>query len=164
MLGAAEPYPPVGYSGWWVALGVVALTAVVLLLAWALLPRRRPRRRLPGRPRRSGGRRAGRVELVALRRAHLAQIDQVEQDWRAGRLGTRHAHQRLSTVVRAYAGSAAGVPAGSMTSSDLDASGLPEVSATVRGYYPGEFDLPGTGDVGSAASLARELVGSWVVR
>lgn len=160
MLGAAEPYPPVGYSGWWVALGVVALTAVVLLLAWALLPRRRPHRR----PRRSRGSRAGRVDLVALRRAHLAQIDQVEQDWRAGRLGTRHAHQRLSTVVRAYAGSAAGVPAGSMTSSDLDASGLPEVSATVHGYYPGEFDLPGTGDVGSAASRARELVGSWVVR
>ncbi|MBF4164003.1 hypothetical protein [Nocardioides acrostichi] len=93
---------PAAYSHlwWWVAGGLVAF--VVLYVVAVLWFTRAPKPRSP-------------------RKALLAELDAIEADVAAGRVPARVGHQRISSCVRAGASEVTGIPAGTMTLSDLRA-------------------------------------------
>lgn len=118
------------YATGWLVLAIVLLVAVVLWnvgVAWWGRPHRRPDE-APAPPAPSG-----------LRERYLALIDEIEADQAAGRLTLRAAHQRLSTVVRAYVGEVTGRPTETMTLRQLRESDLPMLVAVVELVYPPEF-------------------------
>lgn len=150
---------PVGYADRWLWIAV-ALAFLVLLsyaLAWWLTRPPRPRA-------------VARTESpLDVRAAHLARIDRIEAEVRAGDLTARAGHQQLSEVVRDYAAAVTTLPARTMALADLRdraPAGLVEMLELV---YPPEFapdDPAGTlaRDLfGTAVERARALVGSWRV-
>lgn len=140
--------PPVGYSGWWVALGVALLVLVLAWYAWVFWHTRAPRPRPAAR------------DLDDVRRRYLAQIDEVGTLVARGELWARAAHQRLSSIVRAFV-SETGQPVSAATLSELTRRGPAPLADLVRGYYPSEFAPGAASDPTAAAAAARQLVSTW---
>ena len=147
---AGELQDPVGYSGPWLPIAVLALAVVVLYYAvvlWWL----RPRRERPARP-------------VAPRAATLARLDAIAASVAAGELPARQGHQMISETVRGFVADASGLPARTMTLSDLEAQGPERLASVVALVYPPEF---GPGDAlpaerfSTALGSARQLVEQW---
>lgn len=145
---------PVGYSGWWLVLGIGLLAAIVLWYGWVFWSTRKSAGERRARPR---------VDARDARERSLAEIDEVAARADRHEISVREAHQRLSAIVRGYAGAVAPapVPAVTMTRAELDEHGLTDIAALVGDYYPKEFDRVETGDIGSALAAARALVSAW---
>lgn len=152
----ADPqfYGPLGYSGFWLFLGLALAAAAVGWVVYAMVSTRPPRRiadfSIP-RFRASPG----------LRRLYLGQIDEVSELLAAGEIGPRTAVQELSRIVREFVQEATGVKASRMTLLELRRQAPPGVAAAVERFYPGEFSAPGEPDAEAAVGAARTVVGSW---
>jgi hypothetical protein len=146
----------VQYSPLWLVLGVVLLLLIAGWIIFVLLFTRRRRQPvpadpLPGIP----------YQVGALRERFIALIDEVALAHATGVLDFRQSHQRLSLIVREFAGSARGIRAPYMTLEDLRALQLTPLSATVGELYPGAFSGQENGSVQQAVDRARRLVGEW---
>lgn len=146
-------FPPLDYAALWWVLGVVLL---LLILAWYFSAFYATRARaevgsIPLPPK----------KLLSMRAKYLAQIDQIAAQHREGQLSARHAHQRLSLVVRAFSQELTGVKTERMTLAELRAAGLPVVGDAVEVFYPAEFGVQDADSLGHSADIARELVGRW---
>ncbi|MEV7428677.1 hypothetical protein AB0N29_03595 [Nocardioides sp. NPDC092400] len=155
MLAAGELAGPADYADGWLALAVLLLVAVVAWnagVAWWGRPTR-----LPVVPP------AQRVDVEAVRAAHLARLDRVEAAVRAGDLDLRSAHHELSATARSFVHETTDVPARHLTLAELRERDVPAVAAAVEVMYPPEF-APGDAHAeaawGRALRLAREVVGS----
>lgn len=160
MLGAAdgdlpeEFAGPVGYAGTWLWLAVAGLVLVACyyLAVWLLT---RPRRA------RGGGRM---VDVPNARRVHLARIDAVEAEVRAGALHARLGHQQLSEVVRSYVDAVSPLPARTMALADFRAQAPAPLADAIELMYPPEFAPEGPiahERFDRAVHEARRLVASW---
>lgn len=150
-------YPPMSYSPIWLLLGFVILAGLVgwALVIWAQTRPVRPRRE-PEPP--------AHWRLERLKEDYLARIDEVVRLASAGDISRRRAHQELSAAVRSFVDEAAGLHAPTMTLTDLDRSGIPElapVTQVVSRLYPVEFGPERTADIAEAAQAAREVVIRW---
>ncbi|CAN5325104.1 hypothetical protein BH11ACT2_BH11ACT2_11550 [soil metagenome] len=149
-------FPPVQYSPIWLIIGV---GLIVLVVAWIIvllvITRRRPQAEaanpLAGLP----------ADPVALRASYVSLIDEVAVAHARGALDFRQAHQRLSLIVRQFAGEARGIRAPYMTLEDLRALRLTPLSSTIGQLYPGAFSGQETGSVDTAVARARHLVSEW---
>ncbi|OFI39455.1 hypothetical protein BIU82_14095 [Arthrobacter sp. SW1] len=143
-------YAPLQYGSQWMWLGLVLLAAVI---AWLLRPARQERRAAaPGTPP---------ADMSTLRSRYLAAIDAVVADAAAGRVPEREAHQRLSLLLRGFAGEVRGVNATHMTLAELRDHGLGAVAEGVAGMYPAEFAAATQSSVERSAALARQAVHTW---
>ena len=149
---------PIGYSDrWlWIALALLALVVVYYVLAWWFT--RKPRPRDLARPG---------VDVPDVQREHLARIDRVEAEVRAGSLAARDGHQQLSDVVRSYVAAVTTLPARTMALADFRARAPQELVDAIELMYPPEFapDDPQQSFARSrfddAVGRARGLVVSW---
>lgn len=161
----AEPVPPdelpeeltgpVAYSErWlWIALALVVAVAVYYLASWWLTR--------PGR-----GRAVPRPGVVVpgVRAEHLARIDRVAAEVRAGSLGPREGHQQLSEVVRSYVGVVTTLPARTMALADFRTRAPQDLVDAIELMYPPEFapdEAVARDRFAGALARARELVSSW---
>jgi hypothetical protein len=150
---------PVAYSRWWLPLAV-ALPVVVVVFYAGVTWRTRKVREPAGRPTRP---------LSAVRTEHLALLDRLENDVRAGRLTPREAHQRVSRIVRSFVTTVGPVDARTATLADLRADGadpdLPDLADLLGRLYPPSFAPEDEGRPGErldgALRHARTLVGAW---
>ncbi len=152
MWAAEQPYPPVGYPGWWWLVGVLAMGGAVVaaLAAW-----RRPR------PVDAAGR--GRAEVEAARRTCLAALDELDEECRVRRVSEHDLHHRLSAVVRAFVAESTGIDALAMTPGDLRGHGQDRAAEIVARCWDPQFaertdHRPGGAD---AVAAARTLVAGW---
>ncbi|WP_159702896.1 hypothetical protein [Arthrobacter sp. 18067] len=145
-------YAPLAYQPHWLWLGLVILLAIGGWYAWIF----RPARRKP-----PAGQRPPQLDLDALRSACLTAINATAEDADAGRMPVRDAHQRLSFLVREFAGAATGLPVTSMTLEDLRRQGLEDLAEGIAGIYPNEFSRVPIHPVGHSAEAARQVVIGW---
>lgn len=136
---------PVDYAaGWWV-LAIGLLVAVVAwnlgVLAW-------------GRPRRVPAPNAPAVDVAALRRAYLSEIDRIEAAHASGELDLRAAHRRLSAASRAFVAEVTGAGTRAMTLAQLRERDLGPLVDVVEIAYPPAF---GPGSVRPPEELPRAL-------
>ena len=147
----ADFYAPLPYQSIWMWLGILLLVLVAGWYGWLLLPR--PRVAAPRTP--------GPTSLGTLRSRCLAAIEDTAADADAGRLPEREAHQRLSFLVREFAGAVTGLPVTSMTLDELRGEGLDTLAEGIAGIYPSEFSARHVQPVRHSADLAREVVHAW---
>ncbi|WP_120522215.1 hypothetical protein [Arthrobacter celericrescens] len=145
-------YAPLQYGTHWMWLGLLLLVLLASGLAWLFRPAR-----TAGTARTTARAR----DLPSLRARYLAAIDDVVADAGSGRLPQREAHQRLSLLLRRYAGEARGIRATHMTLQELHAYGLGAIAEGVAGMYPAEFAPARPADVEQSAELARRAVRTW---
>lgn len=151
----AEPefYGPLGYSPWWLWVGMVL---VVLSVAWVVAilvhTRRRPVRAdsTPGP--------AGTAGLV---QDYLASIQAVEAAAATGSISQRAAHQELSLLVRGFFRDATGQDATRMTLAEIGVRDLPAAAQAITSMYPGEFGHEPLPTVTASAAAARAAVQAW---
>ncbi|GAB4100207.1 hypothetical protein [Sinomonas halotolerans] len=146
-------YGPLGYSGFWLFLGLALAAAAAVWFAYAVLSTRAPRTGdLP-------------VPLYhappGLRRTCLARIDEVEGLLASGRISPRSAIQEVSGAVRDFVQGATGIRASRMTLEELRDQGIPAAAAAVESLYPGEFSAAGPEDARAALETARTVVRTW---
>jgi hypothetical protein len=146
-------FPPVQYSIWWAVLGVILLA---LILAWFIVVPllTRPRPVMSDATMRA-------AQAPVIRARYVEAIDAVQLAWQSNAVTSREAHQRLSTLVRAFAHESSGYPASAMTLSELRQLGLPGLSGAIEQFYPAEFGTTGQGSVPAAVSEARRVVVEW---
>ncbi|WP_309075419.1 hypothetical protein [Paenarthrobacter sp.] len=149
-------YPPLQYQPQWLWLGLILVLVIVGWYAWIFRPVRKtvpvhedPARRLMV------------PDLETLRATYLAAIHATALDADAGRLPERDAHQRLSFLVREFAGAASGLPMTSMTLEDLHRHEFKNLAAGIAGIYPSEFAPRPVHSVRQSAESARQVVLAW---
>ncbi len=162
MSGTDELYPGVQYSGWWIllALGIIALC---VLAVWLLVALTRPRRSIPAPPTATVPAVPPADILLVLRDDYLAQIQRIEDDYRAGRSDPRAANLALSRTVRAFVNEYSGLEAPVLSLDDLVALGVQPalIDAIRRHYYPSIFRNGPAIDPLAGAQAARTVVTSW---
>lgn len=146
-------YAPLHYQQLWLWLGLLLLLLVAAWYAWVLWPARTT---APARQQA-----VARPTLDALRSTCLTAIDATASDAYAGRLPERDAHQRLSFLVREFAGSATGLPITSMTLEELRRHGMADLATGIARIYPNEFAPLPVQTVSQSAAAARQVVLEW---
>jgi hypothetical protein len=165
---ADELVDPVGYAGWWIAVGIGLLllaAAVVVLVLW--LTRARAEEKAAGAPPPPSP--AGPLDPYgALRAEHERRLDAVAQRYRAGELDERALHLALSAEVRAFASGRIGQDASSMTLSEIQQLGqAARLTELVARYYRPSFadhaaDARARAtDAEDSIARAREVVRTW---
>lgn len=151
----ADPgfYGPLGYSGFWLFLGLTLLAASAGWVWYAVSSTRAPAGNDVPIPRFHAP--------VGLRRKYLAQIDEIAGLLELGEISPRTAAQELSRTVRGFVQEVTGVPASRMTLGELREHSTPAVAAAVEHFYPGEFSRPGEPDPQASLDAARTVVGGW---
>ena len=149
MRAADELRSPVAHDSRWLLLALLAL-AVVALYYLAVLWWTRPRR--PARARRT------RPE------PWVDRLREIESGVASGRLTARAGHQEISRTVREFVAERSGIPAATMTLSDLQDLGPERLTDLVALVYPPSFSpdeqLPDA-LFDEAATRARSLVTTW---
>ncbi|WP_354513172.1 hypothetical protein [Paenarthrobacter sp. 4246] len=145
-------YAPLQYQPQWLWAGLLIVLVVVGWYAWIFRPAGRKQPAGQGAPQQN---------LDALRSACLTAINATAEDADAGRIPVRDAHQRLSFLVREFAGAATGLPVTSMTLEDLRRQGLESLAEGIAGIYPNEFSRVPVHPVGHSAEAARQVVIGW---
>ena len=148
-------YAPLQYQQLWLWLGLVLLLLVACWYGWILWP---VRKATPNTPASGHG---ASHDLETLRARCLSAIDTLEREADAGRLPGRDAHQRLSLLVREFAGAATGLPATSMTLEELRRNGLDQFAVGIALIYPNEFAPVAMQSVRDSAKTARQVVQAW---
>ncbi|MCF3140436.1 hypothetical protein LRQ04_14340 [Paenarthrobacter sp. AR 02] len=146
-------YAPLHYQQLWLWLGLLLVLLVAAWYAWVLWP---------ARPEKTARLEAvARPTLDTLRNTCVAAIQATASDADAGRLPEREAHQRLSFLVREFAGSATGLPITSMTLEELRGHGLADLATGIARIYPNEFAPMPVQTVSQSAVAARQVVLEW---
>jgi len=156
-----ELYPPAQYGwGWLVlAIGILLLLAAA---AWLLIFLTRPKRsiHLAGETTFTPPTAA---VLDQLRGEYLADVQRVEDAYRAGNMPPRQANLELSRVVRAFVNEYSGLEAPVLSLDDLVARGVDPalIDAIRRHYYPSIFQRGPAIDPIYGAEAARKVVTTW---
>lgn len=147
-------YAPLQYGPHWMWLGVLLLAFLAAGLGWHFRHARKSRPVRTSAPARA-------ADLPALRARYLAAIDAIVADAGSGRLPQRDAHQRLSLLLRGFAGEARGIRTTHMTLQELHSHGLGPLAEAVAGMYPAAFAAASPAAVEQSAELARRAVRTW---
>ncbi|MCP2047069.1 UNVERIFIED_ORG: hypothetical protein J3D58_001141 [Paenarthrobacter nicotinovorans] len=145
-------YAPLQYQPQWMWLGVVLIVLVAGWYGWLF----RPHRALT-----SAGRMSDEPDLETLRSRCLEAIEATAADADAGRVPVRDAHQRLSFLVREFAGAATALPVTSMTLDELRHEGFDGLAEGIAEIYPSEFSALAVQPVSHSADIARKVVQAW---
>lgn len=149
-----EVLPLVGYSPFWLWLGIalVAVVALYYLLVW-VFTRDRAEDAAPEPE--------AEVDVDAARTEAFSRVDAIERRVLAGELDDRSAYEQLSATIREFVADATGVPADHMTLADLSRTQLHGTTRTVAQLYPGIFAPEAQRDVAAATRDARAVISGW---
>lgn len=151
-----EVMPLVGYSPFWLVLGIaiLALIGLFYVLVILLTTQRKPRSKpvVPTEPP---------VDVAKLQQAGYAKVADIETATINGTLDSRSAHEQLSAVVREFIAESTGIPADHMTLSDLQGTELRGTTRAVAQFYPGVFGAEPEQDLAMSIHMAREVLSGW---
>lgn len=101
------------------------------------------------------------IDIAALKNRYLEQIAQVESAYQTRQIKPRMAHQKLSTILRQFAGEAGQSGVQSYTLAELKQTRFTQLVPAIESYYPPEFAALENGSVERAVTLARKVVAEW---
>ena len=151
-----ELQPPFSFWTGWLAAGLVLLVAAAVL--WFVFWRRlRDRLRDPAALQ---IRRPSEADMMRIRQQALAELTDLEKEYRVGRVSVRETSQRLSGLVRGFVGDMTGIPVQEYTLSDIRRLRMPVLTALVQEYYVPEFaDYDETSGLDAGGrGISREMV------
>lgn len=150
----ADPIPPVQYSWWVWALGLLLLALVAAWYWWVA--------RI-SRPRDSSGRGRGSHDpYAALRAEYLGEVDAAYERYTGGESDLRALHLDYNHIMRQFASQRAGVDASSLTVSELRQ--LEHSDALVmllEDYQEPAFAAASDAQALAATEQAREVIRTW---
>ncbi|MDJ1369858.1 hypothetical protein [Gulosibacter molinativorax] len=151
-----EVMPLVGYSPFWLVLGIAILALIAAFYVLVLLF-------TAGRtkPTKMKAKTEPPVDLEKLQHEGYSKIAQIETASMNGTLDPKAAHEQLSAVVREYVAEATGIPADHMTLSDLRRTELRGTTRAVEQFYPAVFGAEPQQDLGKSIHMAREVLAGW---
>lgn len=151
-----EVMPLVGYSPFWLVLGIAILAVIALFYVVVLLltAERKPRDKSVAPPEPP-------VDIAKLQQAGYARVADIEAATMNGTLDSRSAHEQLSAVVREFIADSTGIPADHMTLSDLQRTELRGTTRAVAQFYPGVFGAEPEQDLAKSIHMAREVLSGW---
>lgn len=153
-----ELQDPAGYSWWLIALAVALVAFIALWYLWVWWwARRRERRAAEPLEQRIRPDR-----LAAIRREHIARVEEAYEDYAAQRSTLRELHLAFNAVVRDYATARTGRDVSSLTVMDL--RGIERGSAladVLAGYSEPAFARTSTARAREAADQARAVIETW---
>lgn len=148
--------PLVGYSPFWLVLGIAILALIGAFYAVVLLLTvERKRRKAPSVPV------APPVNIVQLQEEAFSAVATIETGTMNGTLDTRAAHERLSAVVRGFVAESTGIPADHMTLTDLRQTELRGTSRAIEQFYPAVFGAEPDADLAKSIHMARQVLSGW---
>lgn len=154
----ADPAPPVQYSWWVIALGLVLL-AVVALWYWWVFHRTRPR---PAEDEGSDTRRGGRDPHAAVRAEMLAEVESAYGRYQAGDADLRDLHLDFNHIMRRFASARTGLDTSSLTVSELGRLERSEqLRALLEDFQEPAFAAASDAKAAMAADQAREVIRTW---
>lgn len=146
-------FAPVQYGPVWAIIGLLVFG--VILVWFIVVP-------LLTRPRPVISEATIRAVLAPATRArYLDLIGEVGAAHSRAELTAREAHQRLSSLVRAFVHESSGYPASTMTLAELRRLNLPGLTAAVERFYPEEFGPHGDRPVSESVASAQRVVAEW---
>lgn len=153
---AGEIMPVVGYSPFWLVLGITLLGVIVAFyLAVALFTRsrsRKPKATAPPPPP---------VDVAMLQVEANERVDEVQRQVLTGALDPRSANEELSSIVRGYVAELTGIPADHMTLDEIRAAGLAGTTSAVEQFYPAIFAVESDSNVTTSVVRARRVLNGW---
>ncbi|KAB1643594.1 hypothetical protein [Gulosibacter chungangensis] len=151
-----EVMPLVGYSPFWLVLGIAILAVIALFYVVVLLltTERKPRAKIATPPEPP-------VDVAKLQQEGYAKVADIETATMNGSLDSRSAHEQLSAVVREFIAESTGIPADHMTLSDLQRTELRGTTRAVAQFYPGVFGAEPEQDLAKSIHMAREVLSGW---
>lgn len=149
-------FPPIGYAWFWPAIGVLLLLSVAGWLGFVFFWTRKSKigsasTPIPLPPRR----------LPSVRAKYSALIEDIAAQYHRGEIDAREANQQLSVAVRGFTREVTGLSSDRMTLAELRTVGLPPLEAAVAFFYPAEFGLESSPQVGESVALAHQVVRAW---
>lgn len=161
----AELYPPVAYSWWVPALGVLLVVAVV---AWFVVVLRRTRRVAPSGALDDASRhpdapsRARDDPYRAQRDAHLARLEDVARRRAAGEISSREAHLELGVIARSFGTARMGIDLTVLTVREVrELGGAIRMGALLDRLSPGTFAPRSKRSVTTSIERARAVIDTW---
>lgn len=151
-----EVMPLVGYSPFWLVLGIaiLALIAAFYVLVLLFTAGRTKSAKFEEKPEPP-------VDLEKLQHEGYTKIAEIETASMNGSLDTKAAHEQLSAVVREYVAEATGIPTDHMTLSDLRNTELRGTARAVEQFYPAVFGPEPQQDLAKSIHMAREVLAGW---
>ena len=151
-----ELQPPFSFWTGWLVTGLVLITAAAALYAlfrWRL----RDLLRDPAAPQIH---RPSERDLTRFRQRALAELADMEKEYRDGGLSARETSQRLSSLVRGFVGDVTGISLQECTLRDIRRLRIPVLTGLVQEYYVPEFaDYDEvSGDTAGSRGISRESV------
>ena len=140
----------------WITIAVIA-TSIVILLTIYLLRKFLKRSKVPTNPDISVFRPKS---LPVAKNEYLAKINAVEQQYRAGQMDTRIAHQELSAIVRMFVYDLTGIEAQNFSLNELKARNI-SISYLIEEFYAPEFAARSDKETLSSVEDARRVILSW---
>ncbi|MGO1542931.1 MAG: hypothetical protein ACTHXA_01170 [Gulosibacter sp.] len=151
-----EVMPLVGYSPFWLVLGIAIIALIVAFyVVVALLTSVRSRANETAESIEPP------VDIAQLQTEAYDRVAQIETASMRGEIDTRSAHEQLSAVVRNYVAESTGIPADHMTLADLQRTDLVGTTRAVQQFYPGVFGAEPDRDLDRSIQMAREVLAGW---
>lgn len=93
---------------------------------------------------------------------YLMKLDDLQKKYRQDQLSDRDLYQELSSLVREFAFEMTGKKVTTMTLTEIQRVGLPQLKTLIEEYYEPEFAQDAEIDAAGALKRARRVIDEWI--
>ena len=101
------------------------------------------------------------VPKETIKQKYSREIDELEKQYRDGKIGNRKAYQKLSVILRKFVHELTGVKVHNYTLTEINKANMPDLSAIIDDCYAPEFSVDKDGDFYNTMNKARMVIEQW---
>lgn len=161
---SVEFQEPMSYVLWPViALGVFLIAAVIYTLIRILIPYIKKKneekkaleaKKVPEEP-------VYKPTLDELKQKYLTELFDLENSYKAGKIGDKDTYEKLSLSFRNFVFEATGTPAHKYTLYDIKGLNNPIIFNLVNNYYEPEYSQSNMGNILESLEFTKEVIAQW---
>lgn len=101
------------------------------------------------------------VPQETIKQKYARAIDELEKQYRDGKISNRKAYQRLSVILRKFVHELTGVKVHNYTLMEINQANMPNLSEIIDDCYAPEFSVDKDGDFYNTMNKARMVIEQW---